>query len=242
MSNIIFITGASSDIGISLIQNIKENALIIAHCNSSDERLLEIAKAIKNKLVVVKADFNDEKSITSMLNIIEADYGVPNKIVHIAAPKFENIRFKDIKWNKFQSDINVSLKSVFMILNYFLPKLTIQKRGKVVVILSSVTLNVPPKALAQYTTVKYALLGLVKSLASEYGEKGITVNAISPSMIETKFLSNINELFIQAAANSNPLKRNANVEDVVPSILLLLSEDSNYMNGLNIPITGGSAF
>jgi 3-oxoacyl-[acyl-carrier protein] reductase len=242
MNNIIFITGASSDIGISLIHQIKEECLIIAHCNSADERLLETAKAIKNKLVIVKADFSDEESITNMLATIESEYGLPNKIVHIAAPKFENIRFKDLKWSNFEGDINVSLKSIYMILNRFLPQLAKEKRGKVVFILSSVTLNVPPKALAQYTTVKYALLGLVKSLASEYGEKKISINAVSPSMIETKFLSNINEILVEAAAHSNPLKRNAVVSDVIPTILLLLSEESNYINGVNIPITGGSIF
>ena len=83
-------------------------------------------------------------------------------------------RFKSIERAKFQAEIEVSLMSIVIILNRFLPKLAIKKSGKVVMMLSSVTLNVPPKALVQYTTVKYALLGLTKSLASEYADKGIT--------------------------------------------------------------------
>ena len=73
--------------------------------------------------------------------------------------------------------------------------------------LSSVTINLPPKALVHYTTIKYALLGLVKSLASEYGNKNIQINALSPSMIETKFLENINEKIIEINAHNHPLKR-----------------------------------
>ena len=124
----------------------------------------------------------------------------------------------------------------------FLPKLAKQKGGRVVVMLSSVTLGVPPKALTQYTTVKFALLGLMKALASEYADKKITVNCISPSMIETQFLSLINERIVELSAESHPLKRNATVFDVVPSILMLMSDDAAYINGVNVPITGGSNF
>lgn len=240
--NIIFITGASSDIGIQLIKSITEDCLIIGHYNTSNESLLAVSKEIPNELITIQANLLKEEEIYSMLNLIEQNYGVPNKIVHLAASKFENIRFKSIEWDKFKSEIEVSLMSIVIILNRFLPKLAINKSGKVVIMLSSVTLNVPPKALVQYTTVKYALLGLMKALASEYADKGITVNAVSPSMIETKFLSNINEKFVELAAASHPLKRNAVVADVIPTIKLLLSEQSDYINGTNIPITGGSIF
>jgi len=243
MSNIIFITGASSDIGIELIKNIQEECLIIAHYNSSDAKLLEIKNSIKkNTLVTLKADFSSEEDINRLLDEIESKYGVPNKIIHLAAPKFENIRFKSIVWNDFQKLMDVSLKSLVIILNRFLPKLAVEQRGKVVCLLSSVTLNVPPKAVSHYTTVKYALLGFLKAIASEYGEKKITVNSISPSMIDTKFLSQINERIVEMVAQGHPLKRNAAVADIIPVILLLLSEDSAYINGVNIPVTGGSYF
>jgi 3-oxoacyl-[acyl-carrier protein] reductase len=61
-------------------------------------------------------------------------------------------------------------------------------------------------------------------------------------MIETKFLDNINEKLIELNAYNHPLKRNASVEDITPTIKLLLSEDSSYMSGINIPISGGGIF
>ena len=240
--NIILIIGASSDIGIDLIKNIDEEALILAHYNSSDKKLSELSNKIDNELVMIKADLSKEDETISMIESIENKYGVPNKIIHLAAPKFENIRFKDIKLDDFQNDIEISLKSLIVILNKFLPKLAKEKQGKVVCMLSSVVLNVPPKALTQYVTVKYALLGLVKSLASEYADKNIQINAISPSMCETKFLDDINEKFIELSAYNNPLKRTAIVSDITPIIKMLISSESDYINGINIPITGGSVF
>lgn len=242
MTNILLIIGASSDIGCELIKSIEEECLILAHYNSSNERLLHLSKIISNQLVPLKADLSSETDIIDFLNNIESNYGIPNKIVQLAATKLENIRFKDACWNDFEKDINISLKSSFLILNKFLPKLAIEKRGKVVIMLSSCVVCVPPKALSHYTTIKYALLGLFKSLASEYGDKNIQINAISPSMIETKFLNNINEKLVELNAYNNPLKRNANVQDITPIIKMLLSEESDYINGINIPITGGSVF
>jgi len=240
--DIILIIGASSDIGLNLIKNISDEALIIAHYNSSNEKLLELSKNINNELITIKGDLSKEDEVDKLLTLVESAYGIPNKIIHLAAPKFKNIRFKDVSWKGFQSEIDISLKSIVLILNTFLPKMAKLKQGKVVIMLSSVVINIPPKALTQYTTIKYAMLGLVKSLASEYADKNIQINAISPSMVETKFLDSINEKLVELSAYNHPLKRNAKIDDITPIIKMLISEKSNYINGVNIPITGGSAF
>ena len=95
--DIILIIGASSDIGIDLIKNIDEDALILAHYNSSNKGLSELSNIIDKELVMIKADLSKEDEIISMIEDVEKKYGIPNKIIHLAAPKFENIRFKDVK-------------------------------------------------------------------------------------------------------------------------------------------------
>ena len=242
MNNIIFIIGASSDIGLDLIKNIDEEALILAHYNSNKTALEKLSAQISNRLVPLQADLSSEDEIKALIEKIQSEYGTPNKIIQLAASRVENIRFKEVQWSDFEKDINITLRSSVLFLSAFLPQLAREKRGKVVIMLSSYVLGVPPKALAHYTTVKYALLGLVKSLASEYGAKNIQINALSPSMIETKFLDHINEKFVELNAYNHPLKRNALVEDITPSIKMLISKESDYMNGINIPLTGGSVF
>ncbi|PHR52752.1 MAG: SDR family oxidoreductase [Robiginitomaculum sp.] len=240
--NILLIIGASSDIGLDLIKSVDEDCLILAHYNSSGARIHELSKETSNELVALKADLNSDKELAEFLDNIESNYGLPQKIVFLAAAPVENIRFKAVRWRDFENNINISLKASVTILSRFLPELAKQKSGKIVFMLSSYVLGVPPKALSHYTTIKYALLGLTKSLASEYADKNIQINAVSPSMIETRFLNNINEKFVELNAYSHPLKRNAVVGDVTPVIRMLLSEDSDYMNGVNIPITGGGVF
>ncbi|MEH6450100.1 MAG: SDR family oxidoreductase [Oleispira sp.] len=242
MREIILIIGASSDIGLNLIKNLDKDILILAHYNTMSASLQEFSENSVHELVLLKANLSHEDEVHTLLDTIEENYGIPNKIVSLAAAPFENIRFKDIKWSNFEKDININLRATVLILSRFLPKLAKEKKGKVVIMLSSCVIGVPPKALTQYTTIKYALLGLVKSLASEYASKNIQINSISPSMIDTKFLKTINHKLVDLNAYNHPLKRNAQVDDITPFIKILLSPESDYINGVNIPITGGSIF
>ena len=227
MRNIVLIIGASSDIGMGFIRSIEENCLILAHCHNSCDKLTQLSNQINNKMIVMKGDLSSEKKLTDLMDEIEKKYGVPNKIILLAGSAFNIIRFKNVLWSDFEKDINISLRSSIMILSRFLPKLSSGRGGKVVIMLSSCVIGIPPKALSHYTTIKYALLGLASSLASEYADKNIQINCISPSMIETQFLNNINKRLIEFNAFNHPLKRNAIVDDVIPVIKMLISKDSD---------------
>lgn len=240
MSNTIFILGASSDIGIKLIESFDSSHKIIAHYNKTEDRLSELKKSSDRDIAMVRADLSSETETETMLNNVAEMYGTPDKIVHLPASRFDQIRLKDLRWNNFQEEIDVSLRSLVLTFTKFLPMMAKEKRGKAVCLLSSVVLNTPPKALAHYTTVKYAMLGFIKAAANEYADKNIQINAISPSMIETRFLANINEKSVELNAFNHPLKRNAAVNDIIPCVNMLLSDSSDYINGINIPITGGS--
>ena len=80
-------------------------------------------------------------------------------------------------------------------------------RGRVLFVLSSVVCGVPPKYMTMYTTLKYTQLGLMRSLAAEYASTSVGINAISPSMVETQFLSEISEIAVQMSAAANPQGR-----------------------------------
>lgn len=236
----LLITGASSDVGCALIKNIYGNyGRIWAHYCGSDAAIGKLKEELGNIIVPIQADFLDIGSTQVLIDEIKRQGVFPDHIVHLSALKAHSLQFHKHTWEAYQREIDTSLRSAAMLLQAFIPKMVKQRYGKVVFMLSAYVLGVPPKFQSPYITVKYALLGLMRNLAAEYASKGIVVNAVSPDMMETKFLSELPELVKEQSARNNPLGRNITVEEVIPTIEYLLSSASDTVTGQNIGITGG---
>ncbi len=237
MNKIILITGASSDMGIALIKKIIDKySVIVAHYCHWNDKLEELKSTNGDKIKFIQADLNDVYSTEALINIIKKEKVEPDHIVHFPSPKVAVKKFEKISIEEFDSGWDVSLRSLVVILQAFLPYMRKQKYGKVLLMLSSLTLDMPPKFESAYVTVKYAMLGLMRSLAAEYADKGITFNGISPDMVQTKFLSDLPGLMIEQYAETRSRKRILRVEDVVPTLDFMLSEGADCINGENIGI------
>lgn len=245
-SNTYLILGASSDLGVALINQLNEeksDCLFLAHFNSSKESLEKIemknGNSMKNFQCNLADSFSVEKFISDLSEVTEA----PTHIVQLASSPFEYIKLKEFDSERFLTSMNIQVLSFVKILQKFLPIMVKRKsHNKIVSVLSSVTIGKPPKNLLEYTSIKYSLLGVMKSLAADYEGKKININSISPSMIETKFLKNVDSRFVQMVAEGSPEGRNATVNDVIPAIKFLLSDDSNYLHGINLDVSNGSIF
>ena len=81
----------------------------------------------------------------------------------------------------------------------------------------------------------------MKALAAEFADKGVTANGLAPYMMQTKFLENVADITIEQSAKANPTGRNANPADIAPVLAMLLEDETSFMTGAVIPVTGASA-
>ena len=177
-----------------------------------------------------------------------------NKVVEETFTKIKNTRMfeefvtivcnleigaKEIK--DYEIHFKIQFLSIIEILKNILPKMKKQKRGKIIFILSSVTFSTPPKFWAEYVSMKYALLGLLKSLVSEYGEYGIQINGISPSMIDSKLLNNLDPLVKEMSKETHPLKKLITKREIVEFIDFLVTNNSKFLTGNNFNLSGGES-
>ena len=236
----LLVTGASSDVGCALIRRIAaEYDVIWAHYCHSGQAVEELHSELGEKIVPIQADFLDIGSTEGMIRQITASGQMPDHVVHLPALKTFNERFHKCGWQDYQTGIDTSLRSIVLLMQAFIPYMAAQRYGRVAFMLSAYLLGVPPKYQSPYITVKYALYGLMRNLAAEYADKGITVNAVSPDMIETRFLERIPKPAIRQNASRNPLGRNLTPADVVPAFAYLLSDAAEAVTGQNLGVTGG---
>ena len=241
MEKIIIITGASSDLGMAYIkENAEDYDKIIAHYHHGSERFESLLSTYNDKITAIRADFSDEQGVSSFVRQLKEENIRPTHLLHLASLPVKSERFHKMDVAEYQAMMQVSLYSIIEILKVCIPAMQKQKYGKILFLLSAYTTIPNPKFAASYTVSKYALLGLMKSVAAEYVSKGITVNGISPQMIETKFIKDVPELMIEQHKAAAPLGRLMQTEDVLPFMKLLLSDDSAAITGENVCIGGAS--
>lgn len=244
MDKILLVTGATSEVGMQLVREVYGNYKLIylqyRTMNDSFQTMINELKAKRDtEIISLQADLYDEDSVAAMIETIRADGRIPDNVVHFPAPKAYNKQFNKDKWENYDMGWEISVHSIVSILKAFIPNMVKQKYGRIVFMLTSCTINNPPKYQSSYVTVKYALLGLMKALAVEYADRGITVNGVSPDMMETKFLSEIPEYIVEKNKESSPIGRNIYVKEVVPIIEYMLSDLAASMTGQNVGVTGG---
>lgn len=238
------ITGASSDLGTTFIKRLarkNEPVEVWAHYRTWSESLEEIRRLDSPVVIHFEpCDLADPQDVDAMLARWNAAGVLPTHILHFAASPFRYVRFRQMELDALQKDMQIQVYSFAAILKNFLPAMAKQHFGRVVAAVSSCTIGTPPKCLAHYTTVKYALLGLLRSAAAEYGASGITVNGISPGMVETKFLKEIDEKFVELDAAASALKRHITPEEVMDGIDFLLEDGNAFANGINLNLSAGN--
>lgn len=241
MEHNLLILGASSDLAIALIPKISKSfQTIFAHYNQSADELRKLQQSISCQMDLLQADFTSESETKQFVDKVAQSQASITHILHCPSARPRNEHFRKLAWEAYSVMLNTQLRSLYYAANRFIPQMAKQRYGKVVAVLSSCTVGSPPSYLNAYITAKYAQLGLIKSLAAEYAGKSVQINAVSPSMIETKFLRDMPNLVLEQNSSRHPLKRNAAVEDIIPAIEFLLSDQNSFITGQNLLVSGGS--
>lgn len=187
-----------------------------------------------------RADLKNEKNVDTLVARVLADYKRVDIMVNAASHPVEINSFDKKTWSDFDSHFQVQLRGGFQIIQGFLPGMKSSRRGRIINILTSYVVGQPPSGLADYITAKYAMLGLTKALSKELGRYGVTVNAVSPSLIKNSFSGNVPEKLLDLIVAQTPLGRLATAEDVAAAVLFLASDEAAYVTGQNIVVAGGN--
>ncbi len=233
MTRTILITGATSSFGQELIARLPSDTKIIAQSrqplpskNSNDPRIISIISDL---------------SKTNFLSDFEGqiDFSQVDEVVHFAAAPMRMQNFSATKSEQLLVDYQTNFLSIVSLLARVAATQKQNQRQIRVVLMLTDMLRSPKKGETSYITSKFALLGLIKSLSAEYSGSDLRINAVSPSLVETKYVGHFPEFLRKDISNKHPMKRHCTVAEVIDSVEFLLSPQSSFINGQNIYINGG---
>lgn len=246
---VVIVTGGSSGIGkAASVALSKEGArVVIASRNESEgASVVELIEGSGGEAGFVKTDVANSSEVRAMVEYTVGKYGrldcafnnAGMDSTSCASPGTSILEFTEEDWDRI---INVNLKGVWLCMKYELPEMLKLGKGAIVNNSSVAGLVGIPNTTA-YTASKHGVVGLTKSAALEYAEKGIRINAVCPGAVRTPMLERIFEKQPErkdAYAKLQPIGRFGSPEEIAECVVWLCSDESSLVTGHALPAEGG---
>lgn len=235
----ILITGATSGIGLAVCEFLLNYECTVIAFGRDKSKIIKLIDKFTNSLKFIALDLNN---FTTYNKIFEQELSGRklDGFVHCAGVE-ETLPLAMYNPESVAKIFNINVFSGIELLRYFSKK-KYSNDGASVVYISSVMGELGQPGKIGYCATKSAILGLVKSSALELAKRKFRVNAVSPGVVNTpmtqKLFSQIEDENIERIKQMHPLGI-GEVEDVVPMIAFLLSDNSKWITGQNIIIDGG---
>jgi 3-oxoacyl-[acyl-carrier protein] reductase len=234
------ITGAAQGIGKSIALLLAQNGANIVVSDINLERAEETAREIESigsKAMAVKVDVANLKEVEQMVEAVLEKFGKIDILVNNAGITRDKLilRMTEEDWDAV---LNVNLKGTFNCTKVVVRHMAKQRSGKIVSI-ASVVGEMGNAGQANYSASKAGVIGLTKTIAREFAQRRINVNAIAPGYIETPMTEILPEKVKEELKSLIPMERLGKPEDVAEAVLFLVSEESNYITGQVLNVNGG---
>jgi 3-oxoacyl-[acyl-carrier protein] reductase len=239
---IALITGAASGIGrAQALLFAREGAAVVAADLNGDgaEQVVSEIQAEGGTGLAVMVDVSDQHSVQAAVDTAVARFGRID-ILSNTAGAFDHYRQTlDTPRELWDKLIAVNLTSQYLVSNAVLPIMLANGGGRVVSIASGAGLMGGGGG-AAYTSTKHAVIGYTRQLAAGYGKQGIRANAIAPGLIDTPMVADVSHTEeTQAWLATQPGVRLGRPEDIANAALFLVSDESDYIHAVTLPVDGG---
>ena len=250
-NKIIVVAGGAGLIGIGFVKSIIKNGATAIIADIDEEKTSKVVNELSQKLPSkkidnFKLDITSKKSLQECINYVDSKYGKIDALVNNAYPRNNNYgkHFFDVEYEDFVENLGTNLGGCFISSKIFSIYFKKQCFGNIINI-SSIYGVIPPRfeiyentkmtMPVEYAAIKSGMLHLTKYLAKYFKGKNIRVNAISPGGILNNQPKSFLKMYNDRCLNKGMLDTN----DLAGTLIFLLSDMSNYINGQNIIVDDG---
>uniref|UniRef100_A0A8C2JYH2 D-arabinitol 2-dehydrogenase [ribulose-forming] n=1 Tax=Cyprinus carpio TaxID=7962 RepID=A0A8C2JYH2_CYPCA len=240
-----YVTGAGQGIGRAFAHALGEAGAKVAIIDMDKGKAENVAHELTLKGIssmAVAADISKPEDVQKMIDDIVSKWGT----IHIACNNAginKNSASEDTSLEEWDQTFNINLRGTFMCCQAAGRVMLKQGFGKIINTASMASLIVPhPQKQLSYNTSKAGVVKLTQTLGTEWIDRGVRVNCISPGIVDTPLIhSESLEPLVQRWLSDIPAGRLAQVTDLQAAVVYLASDASDYMTGHNLVIEGGQS-
>ena len=245
-SQVVVITGASRGLGAAIARAFgREGARVVINYYESPDRAESVAADIGDRALPVQADVRDPDAVQAMVETAADHFGQPvttavhNALIDYRFDAEARETADSIDWADYQIQLDGSARGALHLLQACLPDMRAAGEGRFVGISSNLVQN-PAVPYHDYTAGKAALLGFVRTMASELGADGITANLVSGGLLdETDASAATSDAVFEAIRQNTPRGAITTPEEVADAVLFFASPWARAVTGQNLIVDGG---
>ncbi|MBT3358993.1 MAG: SDR family oxidoreductase [Rhodospirillales bacterium] len=234
------ITGGARGIGFATAERFLDCGAAVSLWDFDHEALDEAATSLaaKGNVQAILCDCGDENAVAEAYAKTTSQFPQVDILVANAGVVGIQKRALEFTLDDWNHLLRNDLLSVFLSCRAVVPAMVKRGYGRVVVVTSVVGLLGAPGN-AAYATAKGAAITYVKTLGRELANTGVLVNGVAPNAIETPFLSDLTDTYLDAVIAQTPMGRLGQADEVAAQISWLSSEDNSFSTGAIFDLSGG---
>jgi NAD(P)-dependent dehydrogenase (short-subunit alcohol dehydrogenase family) len=241
IGKVAIVTGASRGIGAVAARAFAEAGAAVVLAARDEDALSAVARQITasgGRALVRPTDVGDPGAVERLVGEATDVFGRLDAAFNNAAGgRHPPAPLADVAVDDFDSVLRVTLRGVFLCMKYELPAMLAGGGGAIVNMSSTAGLRGVP-GIGAYVASKHGVIGLTRSVALDYAQRGIRVNAVAPGPIASKRLALTDEQREQMVS-AIPLRRVGLPEEIAAAVVWLCSDQASFITGATIPIDGG---
>jgi pyridoxal 4-dehydrogenase len=233
---IAIVTGAGQGIGRAIAQKLSQEGATVVVADINEETARKTAADIDG--FAYQADVSSEEQVGALVDAVAERYGKIDVLVNDAAI-VPFVSWEDLDFAQWRKIMSVNLDGVFLTCHAVYPHMKAAGYGRIVNIASNVIVAGTPN-LAHYASAKGGVVGFTRSLATEVGAHGITVNAVAPGLTASEgVLAGPHAEAFDFVVSLQAIPRRAMPADIAPAVAFLASEEAGWITGSMIVADGG---
>jgi NAD(P)-dependent dehydrogenase (short-subunit alcohol dehydrogenase family) len=226
----VLVSGGSKGIGLGCARAFAASGHRVAVTSSS-------TPVDEEGLVAVKCDVTDPLQVEAAVGQVEEQLGPVEVLVANAGITRDGLLVR-MSEDDFGDVIATNLTATWRLAKRVVPKMMKARWGRIIIV-SSVGAYVGAPGQANYAASKAGLIGLARSIAREYGPRGITANVVAPGPIDTDMLTTLPDDKRALLDAQVPVGRVGTVAEVAAAVTFLASDPAAYITGAVVPVDGG---